>query len=64
MKKSDAEKYQDLVDETTKQILLLHGGMDNVNDESIIQFKELVAEVCMVYTKLLFSNKFVGVKQQ
>jgi hypothetical protein len=59
----NAETYQDLIDETIKQILLIHGS-NSANDESLIRLKDFITEVCGTYHQLLFSNKFVGVKQQ
>ena len=58
-----AETYQDLIDETIKQILLIHGS-NSTNDESLIRLKDFITEVCGTYHQLLFSNKFVGVKKQ
>lgn len=58
-----AETYQDLIDETIKQILLIHGS-NSANDESLIRLKDFITEVCGTYHQLLFSNKFVGVKKQ
>ena len=63
MQKNSAEIYQDLIDETIKQILLIHGS-NSANDESLIQLKDFITEVCGTYHRLLFSNKNVGVKQQ
>jgi hypothetical protein len=60
--KSDAQIYKDLIDETIKQILLIHGS-HSTNDESLIQLKDFITEVCATYHRLLFSHKQVGVRQ-
>jgi hypothetical protein len=59
----NAENYRDLIDETIKQILLIHGS-NSGNDESLIQLKDFIAEVCATYHHLLFTSKNIGIKQQ